>query len=582
MSEAKARARNSTVLRPSKRGKKPAPPTIVKKSFPAIPIPQDLTATCKKLPGYNPWTDCAGYRFDKGRARKACEFFRDSLTHVKGEKARTPFHLEKWQQAIIGNLFGWVDDNGLRRYRTAFVFVPRKNGKTPLAAGIILYLLTEDGEDGAEVYGAASEFNQGTLVFQQARGMVLQNPALAARVRVFNGQAKTMTLLPDELSYYRVLSSDASSKHGFNVHGAVVDELHTFKPEDELLETLKTATAARVQPLIVEITTSDFERSGSICNREYDYACKVRDGVLSDRTFLPVIYEASKDADWTSPKTWKLANPNLGVSVNTDYLETACKRAQDSPAFENEFKRLHLNIRTEQDVRWIPMVRWDACAGEPVALEAFRGRKCWAGLDLASTRDLTALVMVFPEDGGTLTILPIFWIPKETALQRERRDRVPYLQWIREGWIRTTTGDATDYATIRRDINALAKDHGIVIKEIAADRLFQGDQLCQELREQDGFNVIAFGQGFLSMAAPTKRFEELILDGSLRHGGNPVLRWHASNVSVEIDAAGNMKPSRKKSTEKIDGIVAAIMAVGRTVSRVQRRSVYEDRGLLCV
>jgi phage terminase large subunit-like protein len=292
-----------------------------------------------------------------------------------------------------------------------------------------------------------------------------------------------------------------------------------------------------------------------------------------------VIFEASADDDWTDPEVWRKANPNLGVSVSLEYLERQCKRAQDSPAFENTFKRLHLNIRTSADVAWLSMQKWDECAGEPVLLEDYAGRECWAGLDLATTRDLTALVLAFPEDDDTYTLLPVFWIPRETALARERADRVPYTQWIREGWITETQGDATDYATIRRDINAIAKDHKIAIKELAIDRLFQGDQLGRELAEQDGFNAIAHGQGFLSMAGPTARFDELVIDGSIRHGGNPVLRWHASNVAVETDAAGNIKPTRKRSKEKIDGIVAAIMAVGRAVSRSQTRSVYEGRGM---
>jgi phage terminase large subunit-like protein len=226
------------------------------------------------------------------------------------------------------------------------------------------------------------------------------------------------------------------------------------------------------------------------------------------------------------------------------------------------------------------MDRWDACAGQPVALAAYRKRECWAGLDLASTRDLTALVLAFPEDDETLTLIPRFWIPRDIALAREKRDRVPYPQWIREGHITATEGDTMDYAAIRRDINALVTEHDIRIKQIALDRLFQGDQLGQELSEQDGFDTIAFGQGFLSMAAPTKKFEELVMAGKVHHGGNPVLRWHASNASVETDSAGNIKPSRKKSLEKIDGIVAAIMATARAVVRSRTECVYQTRGVI--
>lgn len=217
-------------------------------------------------------------------------------------------------------------------------------------------------------------------------------------------------------------------------------------------------------------------------------------------------------------------------------------------------------------MRWLPMDKWDACAGEPLKLEDFAERQCWGGLDLATTRDMTALVLAFQQEDGKIALIPIFWIPRENAIARERRDRVPYLTWIKQGWIRATEGDTWDPAVIRRDINELIDDHRLRLDELALDRLFQGDQLGQELSAQDGLNVVPHGQGFLSMAAPTKRFEDLVVAGKLRHGGNPVLRWHASNAAVEEDAAGNLKPSRKKSMEKIDGIVAAIMAVGRTAT----------------
>ncbi|MCH8851724.1 MAG: terminase large subunit [Planctomycetes bacterium] len=545
----------------------------------ARPI-RDLAKIIRELPGYDPFDQAGDCTFDLVAAKKAIRFFECELCHVKGELARTPFYLERWQQAVIGNLFGWKRPDGTRRYRQCLFFVARKNGKTPMAAGIILYTLFEDAEPCAELYGAASEYKQASLVFEHVRGMIAANPDLADRCKVYNGQSKSVQLSSD-FSTYRVVASGAGAIHGFNTSCYAIDELHCL-PDSELVDALETSTGARRQPLGVFLTTSDYEREGSPCNAKHDYACKVRDGIIEDPSFLPVIYEASVEDDWTVEDTWKKANPNLGVSVSLDYIRSACQKAQDSPRFENTFKRLHLNIRTQQDVRWLPMDRWDACAGEPVNLEDFRGRECWAGLDLAATRDLTALVLAFPEDDGTVALLCVFWIPKDTAYERERRDRVPYLQWIREGWLRTTEGDTTDYATIRRDINELVTEYGIRPQEIAIDRLFQGGQLGQELSEQDGLPVVGHGQGFLSMAAPTKRFEEMILSGEIRHGGNPVLRWHASNVSVELDAAGNMKPSRKKSIEKIDGIVAAIMAVGRCVVRTDTTSVYEERGLLTI
>lgn len=523
--------------------------------------------------------------FNMAAARKAVEFFHNDLCHVKGAKAGTPFYLERWQQAIIGNLFGWIRSDGTRRYREAFIFVPRKNGKTPMAAGIILLGLFEDGEPCAEVYGAASEFGQASKVFEHARGMVLRNPRLRDRAKICSGQSDRSIQLTEDFSTYAVVSSKPGSRHGDNTHLYVIDEVHTL-PDSELIEVFETSTAARRQPLGVLITTSDYERPGSPCNAKYDYACKVRDGSrdpskgIQDPAFLPVIYEAARDADWTKESTWKIANPNLGVSVSLDHIRAACKRAQESPASENTFRRLHLNQRTEQAVRWLPMDKWDLCAGEPLNLEDYAGRPCWAGLDLATTRDLTALVLAFPNDDGVIDLLPIFWIPEVTAAERAKRDnRIQYLEWIREGYIRETPGAETDYDIVRRDINAL-EEMGIQIEQIAADRKFQGAQLVHQL-SSDGFETLAFGQGFYDMPAPTKRFEELVLSGKLRHGGNPVLRWHASNASVALDEAGNMKPDRKRSSEKIDGIVAAIMAIrGIMVREEKKPSVYETRGII--
>lgn len=553
------RLRGSTKLRKQKAFSPTAKP---KRSAPRRRPLGNLAELIRLIPGYDPHRDAKGFTFNDELATKAIQFI-ESLTHVKGEKARTPFLLEDWQKAIVANLFGWVSPAGTRRFKECFLFVPRKNGKTPLAAAIILYLLFEDGEHGAEVYGAASEFHQATLVFQHAAGMIRQNAALFDRCKIYAGQAKAIQLKQD-YSTYKVVSREASSQHGFNSSAYVIDEVHAL-PDSELLDVLATSTGARRQPLALLISTSDFEREGSPCNAKHDYASKVRDGVIVDPRFLPVIYEASPEDDWTTESTWRKANPNYGVSVSAEYLAEACKKAQETPRFENTFKRLHLNIRTQNNTLWLPLDKWDLCRGPDILESELEGRECWAGLDLASTRDLTAFVMAFPNDDDSITLIPRFWIPGDTAADRERKDRIPYTDWIRQGWITPTPGNVCDYAKVRADIVALS--HRFNLVEIALDRLFQGDALGQQLSGEDGLNVIAHGQGFLSMAAPTKKFEELVIGAKLRHGGNPVLRWHASNVSVELDAAGNIKPSRKKSTEKIDGIVAAIMAVGRLAGR---------------
>ncbi len=383
--------------------------------------------------------------------------------------------------------------------------------------------------------------------------------------------------LPSSNAFLRVVSSDHYTAEGLDIHGLIFDELHAQRTR-ELWDALRYGIVARRQPLIVAITTAGFDRH-SICYEVYTHAKAVLEGTLPDDRFFAHIAEAEPDDDWTSPATWRKANPALGTIINEQELASDCAEAQQSPARENTFRRYRLNQWTDQDVRWLSMEKWDACAGVLDADE-LQGRTCYAGLDLATTTDLTALVLLFPEDGGVYSVLPYFWAPRTNARERARRDRVPYLDWAQLGLIKLTDGDVTDYAVVRQDIRKIGERFAIY--KLAIDRVFQGAQLATELGE-DGFVVVPFGQGFYSMAAPTAEFERLVLSGKLRHGGNAVLRWMASHVSVEQDAAGNMKVSKRKSTERIDGLVASIMALGVATAEGQpARSVYEDRGVLWV
>ncbi len=409
--------------------------------------------------------------------------------------------------------------------------------------------------------------------------MVSRNPALRERCKLYKGQAKAIQLVEhelnlDDLTTYRPIASDSGTHHGFNTHLGIVDELHTL-PNADLVDTLETSTAAREQPLLFYITTSDFDREGSICNEKHEYAGKVRDGVIKDVAFLPVIYEATVDDDWTSQSIWEKANPNLGVSVSLEYLQRECQKAQENPRYENTFKRLHLNIRTQQDVRVLQMAKWDACS-TTIATDDLLGQKCYAGLDLASTTDVAAFVMIFPECENA--VLSYFWVPGDNAKKREERDKVFYSTWAREGYVELTSGNVIDYDVIRKRINELGEQYDI--QEIAIDR-WNSTQLQTQLAG-DGFEIAQFGQGFASMSAPTKELERLVLEGKLCHGGNPVLRWMASNVMAEEDAAGNLKPSKKRSSEKIDGIVSLIMALGRAMVQEDMTSIYETQGLTII
>lgn len=544
-----------------------------------IGLPKTWVALLTSLPGYNPFTTAGDCTFDLEAARKAIGFFPNYLKHIKGPKAGQSFKLARWEKAIIANIFGWKRPDGTRRYREVLIFVARKNGKTSLAAGIIIYVLTCDGEPGAEIYSSANDREQARLVFKTVKGMILASDEVRKYCRIYQNSITAYD--PDNGiesgSFYQAISSEASTKHGYNSHLVINDELHGRK-DRELIDVLETSTAARAQPLIVHITTSDYDRP-SICNEKYDYACNVRDGVFKDASFLPVIFEAKPEDNWKKPAAWRKANPNLGVSIPRDYIQGKCEKAIKEVSFQNTFKRLHLNIKTEQETRWIELENWDKCAGEVIEKDLI-GKECFTGFDLSSNTDVTAHVLLFPCKNGVYKVLPRFWIPADNAEKREERDRVPYIAWAKQGYIKLTPGNVVDYDIVKKDFQADCEKFNI--RETAFDR-WNFEALRQafiyEGIEEEQF--VSFGQGFASMSAPTKRLETLILACKLAHSGNPVLRWMASNVAAETDAAGNIKPSKKKSRERIDGIVALIEAIGRAiVAREPEVSVYDGRGLV--
>ncbi len=512
----------------------------------------------------------AGFVFDEAAADRASEFFERFLRHGKGEWAGQPFRLMDWQRDdIIRPLFGWKRPDGTRRYRRVYVEIPRKNGKSHLAAGVGLYLTFADNEPGAEVYSAASDREQAAIVFDIARAMVETEPALSARSEVY----RRSIVIPRTGSSYKVLSADVGTKHGLNAHGVIFDELHT-QPTRDLWDVLKTSMGARRQPVLFVMTTAGYDRT-SICWEIHEYAAKVRDGIVPDDSLLPVIYAANREDDWTDPAVWARANPGLGQTIKVEYVREECATARETPAYQNTFRRLQLNQWTEQATRAIDMDAWEAC-GAAVNAEALAGCECFAGLDLSSTTDISALVLVFKRPEGRFEVLPFFWIPRDNLAQRVRRDGVPYDAWVRDGFIEATEGNVIDYDVIRARINALRKTYRI--KEIAIDR-WNATQLMTQLGS-DGFTVVPFGQGWVSMSGPTKELLRLIVSAKLAHGGNPVLRWMASNLAVKHDAKENLWPVKDESSGRIDGIVALIMGLGRAVVTTEKRSVYETRGLL--
>ena len=511
--------------------------------------------------------------YDDRAAQGAVRFFERLLVHTKGEWAGQPFVLEDWQRdEIIKPLFGWKRaSDGMRRYRTAYIEIPRKNGKSSMAAGIALLLLFADGEPGAEVYSAAADRDQASIVFNVAKDMVADSIHLAKRANVY----KKSIVVGATRSVYRVLSADAYTKHGLNAHGVIVDELHV-QPTRDLVDVLVTSTGSRRQPMVVFITTAGFDRE-SVCWEYHEYARQVLEGILEDDTFFAYVAAADEGDDWLDEEIWRKANPNLGVSVKLDYLRNEARRAQQTPAYQNTFRRLHLDQWTQQHTRWLPMEKWNACDG-PVNETLLANSDCYAGLDLASSSDIAAFVLVFPPEAGEeerYAWLPFFWIPEENMIERARKDRVAYDVWVREGLITATPGNVIDYAYIVRDVEALGERFNI--KEIAFDR-WGAFQVSQAL-EGAGFTMVGFGQGFASMAGPTKELLRIVLSGKLAHGGNKVLRWMADNMVVSTDAAGNVKPNKAKSREKIDGIVAGTMGQDRAMRHAKNKSVYDERGL---
>ena len=507
------------------------------------------------------------YTFDDAAATRAEKFFAQRLRHVEGARwAGKKFILEPWQRdEIVRPMFGWKRSDGTRQYRTAWVEVPRKNGKSLLGAGLGLYLTFADGEPGAKVFSAAADREQAAVVFNMARQMVQEDAKLAAASQVFR---RSITV-PRSMSAYYVISAEAYSKHGTNIHGCILDEVHVQQSR-ELFDVLKTAQGARTQPLMVMLTTAGVA-GASIYNELHDYAANVKAGIVDDPSFLSVIYSTGVDEDWTDPAVWRKANPNLGVSISEEFLTEECERAKQIPAYQNTFRRLYLNQITQQDVRWLDLAKWDACA-EPVLASSLLGRECYAGLDLASTTDITALVLCFPSPDGSIDVLPYFWVPADNATERERRDRVPYLGWAQEGHINLTSGNVMDYSVVEAKYDQLAQLYRI--QEVAYDR-WNASQLVQNLTAS-GANMVPFGQGFASMSSPTKELMTLVLSRKLRHGGHPVLRWMANNMVVEVDAAENVKPAKNKSVERIDGMVALIMGLDRTMRHEVQESIYES------
>jgi phage terminase large subunit-like protein len=514
----------------------------------------------------------SGPAFSEARASRALKFI-SNLTHTKDKWAGKPFDPRPWQAQIIRELFGRMraDDPSRRAYRTCYIEIPRKNGKSEICAAFALYGLIGDGLQGAEVYSAASDKEQAALVFNVAAQMVRNDPFLASRLKIIDSQKRIVDHKTG--SFYRAISAEAYSKHGFNASMLIYDELHAAQNR-ELWDVLTTSMGARSEPMNVAITTAGYDRN-SICWEQHWYAQQIIDGIINDPSFYPVIYAAPKDADWLDEEVWKAANPALQDFRDIDEMRAMAHKAKEIPALQNTFRRLYLNQWTEQSERWIDMAAWDACQspGAPdwrALRERMKGKPCCAALDLSSRTDLTALALIFEDDDDGMTVVPFFWVPEEGASKRSRTDRVPYEQWIKDGLITATPGNVVDQGFIREDINRLAKAYKI--RDLAFDP-WNATKLAVEL-DQDGIKITEMRQGFRSLSEPTKHLGALVTGRKLRHGGHPVLRWMASNMVVRQDPNGNLSPDKSKVTERIDGIVATIMGIGAALVNQEREPEY--------
>lgn len=526
---------------------------------------------CKKLRIY----------FDKKEAERVIKFY-NFLPHIKGEFAGKPLLLEPWEQFIIANLFGWKrEDTGKRRFRNAFISIGRKNGKSSLIAGIGLYMLFADNEAGAEIYSAATTRDQAKIVFDIAKHMVQRS-----KLKKYITHFKTNLNIEETASKFEPLSSDYNTLDGLNPHAALIDELHAQKRD--LYDVLTTAIGARSQPLIVSITTAGYDRH-SICYEQELYTEKILEGIIQDDSHFGIIYTLDNPEEWEDEKNWIKANPNIGISVDIEDLRSKAKKAKEVPTQLNAFLRKNMNIWTESHTRWISTEKWDACGGQ-IDRENLKGGLCYGGLDLSTTTDISALVLVFPpiEEKEKYKILCRFWIPSDNMHERVRRDKVPYDVWARQGYIKPTLGNIIDYSFILAQIQQDMKDYDF--KELAFDRW--GSQKIMTDLQNLGFeeenikygqrHLIDFGQGFASMNSPTKELEKMILSKEICHGDNPVLKWMMSNVAIKMDAAGNIKCDKAESTDRIDGIVALIMAIDRATRNKNKQSVYEEREILVI
>lgn len=538
----------------------------------------ELTAEgVNRIPGYDAIATAGDCRFIPEAAAHVLRFLSTAVCFAKGKWSGKPMVLLPWQVAIVANAFGWYRPDGTRRYRRVGLWVPRKAGKTELLAGIGHYHHLADDEPTPEVYVMAKDGEQAGVLFGRAIEMAKSSPLIADRVRI----VRKAILCPGNGGFFKIRTADAGSAHGASTSALLADEIHALGNDRDLWDAMTSSMGARDQPLTWSITTAGILPE-SLEASEHEYASKVRDGTFDDPSFLPVIYEAGIDDDWTSPAVWRRANPSLGVTVPESYYAEECRKAERQPRFETTFRTLYLNQRVTASVRWLRLADWNACydddaTHEPEALDAkLRGKPFYLGIDFGSVDDLCALFGLWLDDGGRVHYRAWCYAPREAAERRAELGRVPYLQWAEKGWLTLTPGDTTDYGFLLAEVERLAKRHRVTA--IGYDPNNAGD--AGNRLDALGFTVRRVPQSFSALATATRRFEADVRNHKAKHDGNPVLKWCVSNAVVEQDANENPRPSKRRSVEKIDAVVAGVIAQAVALEVLPvGPSPYNERGV---
>lgn len=500
-----------------------------------------------------------GIFFDLNAANHAIDFFEEVLHLNGGEHEGMPFKLLPWQAFVVGSLFGWKGEDGYRRFRMAFIETGKGSGKSPLAAGVGLYMMTADKEPRAEIYAAATKRDQAKVLFRDAVAMVEQSPKLKERLTLSGGTEKHNIAYLKSGSFFRPISTENQGKgqSGPRPHCALLDEIHEH-PTNAMVEFMRAGTKGRRQALIFMITNSGSDRL-SVCYDYHEYGVKVANGDLEDDTFFSFVCDLDeKDDPLKDESCWPKANPSLGATFPLKYLREQVHQAKWMLSKQNLVLRLNFCVWTDSSSAWISREAWESieCDLDP---ESFKGRSVYSGLDLSSKLDLTALAFAVKQADDTIDAWVEFWTPEETLIERERKDRAPYGLWVKSGHLNTAPGKSIDYSFV---VKRLAEIDGLYRHEYMAFDRWRIEDFQRELLDEGVFvESFPHGQGYKDMSPAIDQIESLIISGKLRVKRNPVLRWNVSSVLLEQDQAGNRKFNKIKSTARIDGIVALTMAI---------------------